>query len=477
MKNNWFEIDKTGLAKILQRKGIEFALFELIQNAWDENGVTQVFVKLVPDETPGYALLEVIDNAPKGFDNIQHAYTLFAESKKKADPEKRGRFNIGEKLVLALAKQARITTTKGTVTFNANGRRRSALAMSEGTMIQVVLKMTRAQIEASINACNKLMPPERITTTVNGVPLSPLPLVTKFSAALVTEAADQEGYLVRTTRKTAVQVYPATGTCPAAIYEMGIPVCEIDGKYVFNVLQKVPLTMDREEVLPSFRKQLAVVAINNMPKLLDSEDANTTWANDAITSPDASPEALEAVLTQKFGPKRVAYDPSDIEANNRAAAAGYTVVTGGQLNGAAWANAKNAKVILPAGQVTPSPKPYGPDGDPLTLVKEVTPGMRAVETYAKQFASVVLHAGIAVVFAAEVTWPYAATYGPGHLTFNVGRLGKAWFDLEHNRQEIDDLLIHEFGHHYSSNHLSEDYYSALTSIGSRLAQAIRAGKL
>ena len=122
---NWFEIDKAGLAKILQRKGIEFALFELIQNAWDENGVTQVIVKLVPHETPGYAILEVIDNAPKGFDNIEHAYTLFAESKKKADPEKRGRFNIGEKLVLALARDARITTTKGTVTFNENGRRRS----------------------------------------------------------------------------------------------------------------------------------------------------------------------------------------------------------------------------------------------------------------------------------------------------------------------------------------------------------------
>ena len=36
---NWFEIDKQGLAKILERKGKEFVVFELLQNCWDEPGV------------------------------------------------------------------------------------------------------------------------------------------------------------------------------------------------------------------------------------------------------------------------------------------------------------------------------------------------------------------------------------------------------------------------------------------------------
>ena len=43
---NWFEVDKQGLAKILERKGKEFALFELVQNCWDEPGVTKVSVAL-----------------------------------------------------------------------------------------------------------------------------------------------------------------------------------------------------------------------------------------------------------------------------------------------------------------------------------------------------------------------------------------------------------------------------------------------
>src|ERR1035437_3938210 len=33
----WFDVDKAGLAKLLARKGKEFVLFELVQNAWDED--------------------------------------------------------------------------------------------------------------------------------------------------------------------------------------------------------------------------------------------------------------------------------------------------------------------------------------------------------------------------------------------------------------------------------------------------------
>lgn len=39
--------------------------------------------------------LTVVDDAPLGFANLSHAYTIFAESKKKGDPGKRGRFNMG----------------------------------------------------------------------------------------------------------------------------------------------------------------------------------------------------------------------------------------------------------------------------------------------------------------------------------------------------------------------------------------------
>lgn len=114
---DWFTVDKDGLAKVLGRRGKAFAMLELIQNAWDAPGATQVEVTLKP-AARGRALLIVEDNSPNGFSDLAHAYTLFKESAKKADPTKRGRFDVGEKLVLAICDCARICTTRGTLMFD-----------------------------------------------------------------------------------------------------------------------------------------------------------------------------------------------------------------------------------------------------------------------------------------------------------------------------------------------------------------------
>src|SRR5512143_735568 len=480
--NNWFEIDKKGLAQILARKGKEFAIFELVQNAWDEQGVTEVNVALAP-ESHAYARLIVRDNAPNGFQNLTDAYTLFAPSKQKGNPEQRGRFNLGEKLVLALSKEAFVATTTGTVVFNENGRRRSPKQTIAGSEIQAVFRMTTDEIVQAVQACMRLIPPtipgkgdDLIKTSINGCPISAPILHAQFEASLITEISNVEGELIKATRKTTVQVYEADADHAAAIYEMGIPVCEIEGRYVFNVMQKVPLTMDREEVLPQFKKQLSVAALNALAHKMNTEDVHTGWATEAITSPDAKPEALELYMTKKFGDKRVAYDPSDSEANHGAAAAGYTVITGSQLSGAAWANVKAAGAVLPAGQVLPTPNPFSPNGQPM-LEAKMTDGIRAVRDYTKKFALVTCGINISVDFRVAMTGQFGACYGQRQLTFNVGRLGYKWFDLQSNRVAIDELIIHELGHEYCQSHLDKAFNDALCRIGAHYAKAVREGKI
>ena len=479
---NWFEIDKKGLAQILARKGKEFAIFELVQNAWDENGVSQVEINLSV-ESPAYARLTVRDDAPNGFQNLSDAYTLFAPSKKKGNPEQRGRFNLGEKLVLALSREARVATTTGTIHFNDGGRRHSSHQTIAGSEISAVFRMTQDEIKQAASACMRLIPPENpkrvgelIQTTINGCPISAPIVVQEFEASLITEVSNVEGELIKATRKTKVLVYEADADHAASIYEMGIPVCEIEGKYVFNVMQKVPLTMDREEVLPQFKKQLSVAALNAMAHKMDAEDVNTGWATEAITSPDAKPEALELYMTKKFGEKRVAYDPSDPESNHTAAAAGYTVITGSQLSGAAWANVKAAGAVLPAGQVLPTPNPFSPNGQPM-LEAKMTDGIRAVRDYTKKFALVTCGINISVDFRVAMTGQFGACYGQRMLTFNVGRLGYKWFDLQNNRLAIDELIIHELGHEYCQSHLDKAFNDALCRIGAHYAKAVREGKI
>jgi hypothetical protein len=68
----------------------------------------------------------------------------------------------------------------------------------------------------------------------------------------------------------------------------------------------------------------------------------------------------------------------------------------------------------------------------------------------------------------NTTNSFAACYGKGNLDFNVRALSKKWFDLKNNLAAVLDLIIHEFAHHYESNHLDEKYYDALSNLGGRM---------
>jgi len=114
----WFDVSKAGLGKQAEEHGKGRLVGELIQNALDESGVTQVAVTLALVPGRPLADLTVEDDAPEGFRDLTHAYTLFAESYKRTNPAQRGQYNFGEKLVLAACESASISTTKGTVVFD-----------------------------------------------------------------------------------------------------------------------------------------------------------------------------------------------------------------------------------------------------------------------------------------------------------------------------------------------------------------------
>lgn len=469
---DWFTVDKEGLSKVLGRRDKSFAVMELIQNAWDAEGVSLVDVIIKP-AGPGKTLLVVEDNSPEGFADLAHAYTLFKESPKKGDPLKRGRFDAGEKLVLAICDSARICTTKGTLIFDKNGRHQSPNGRDTGSRVTCVLKMTREEMEVASAWTQKLLLPPGIATRVNQVALETRQPLTTFAARLQTEKSNAAGFLRRVERNTEVRLFETQPGEAAMLYEMGIPIVETGDKWHYDVAQKIPLTLDREGVAPSFLRDLRLAVFNHMHEQVKAEEMNSPWIEQVVAEKDCRPAAIETYLNRRFSEKRVAYDPSDPEANKLAVSRGYVVVTGSMMSSGAWKNSKVAQAILPAGQVTPSPKPYSPDGPPLKLEKEVTAEMRKVEQRALAVAREVLKRGITVAFANDPGWPFRATYGPGRLTFNVGRLERRWFDLETNRVEIEKLLLHEFAHEFASDHLSHEYHEAICSIAAKWLDATR----
>ena len=123
--SRWFEADKAGLRQIaerlVERRGFGILGAELYQNVMDTSATTCT-ITLERTKSRGCYALTCEDNDPVGFADLSHAYTVFAPSLKKHDPTKAGRFNLGEKIVLAFCREARIETTRGTVVFNGKGR-------------------------------------------------------------------------------------------------------------------------------------------------------------------------------------------------------------------------------------------------------------------------------------------------------------------------------------------------------------------
>jgi len=472
-RNGWFEVDRKGLAAIAGRRSKLFILRELLQNAWDENSTAVAVEVHRPANGSGLSTVRVIDDSPNGFANLEHAYTLFAPSAKVADATKRGRFNFGEKLVLALCSEARIETTTGTVLFDrGEARRRSPKKRPTGSMFEGKLRLNETERDALIASARAMLVPDGKRTTVNGEEVFPRKALREFSHYLKTEVAGDDGALREQYRSATLRVFEVAPGEIAHLYEMGIPVVETGDRWHVDIGQKVPLNMERENVPPAYLRDVRVAVANATVDLITVDDANKPWARDALADYQCEPGTAKRLVELRFGDKAVIADPSDPEANSTAVAHGYTLVHGSQLNADEWQRVRDHAAMLPAGRVFPTAKPFSPDGSPLKTLKpeDWSEGMRRFARLAQDAAQATIDKNVSVVMANDRGWPHAGAFGPnGVLYVNAAKLGRAWFDGVATEAQLE-LLIHEFGHHVESNHLSDNYHEALTRIGAKLAR-------
>lgn len=461
-----FEVDRTGLRMLLERKGKEFALYELVQNSWDQN-VKEVKVTFTKPPGGRLATLKVEDDDPDGFADPRHAYTLFASSPKKSNPRQRGRFNIGEKLVIAICEESRIVTTKGGVEFVGNERRTLRQRLNRGSVFEGSIRLTRPEFEECCEAMRRLIPPVGVNTYFNGelVPHRE-PIAVIEHIPLRTEIADAEGYLRPTTRHTEIRIYELLQGETGTLYEMGIPVVETGDDYHVDVQQKVPLNSDRDNVPPSYLLTIRTAVLNETHSKIDQEAANHVWVRQAMEDPDVSEGAVCTVIRKRFGEKVVSFDPSDLEANNRAVANGFTVVHGRSLSKAEWENVRRTGAVPSAGSLFRT----NPGEAKPVIALEPAPNEQRIVNAMNRLAQVIIGRSISITLFSDMADPAEARYGGGSLLLNKVRLGREFFDELNER--VVDLLLHELGHECASNHLSDDYYQALSSSGARLAFAV-----
>lgn len=473
---DWFSVDKDGLAKLLERKGKAFVLYELLQNAWDTMA-QNITVSLNP--VPGRPQVEVVveDDNADGFTNLKHAFTLFAESEKKGDPSKRGRFNLGEKLVLALCEEAEIKSTKGSVRFDKNGRTETRSKTEKGSRFWGIVRMTRDELAETLKSLDLLIAPDNMTTTVNGQGMVVRPILHSLQVKLPTEYADSEGVLRRSSQSTMVSTHPIYDDEKPWLYEMGIPVVELDGgePWHVNVHQKIPLNFDRDNVTPAYLRTLRVHLLNATHNDLKEEHLEKEWVTMGSSNPDVSKDAMESVLDGRFGTSRASFDPNDREANKQLMNEGFTIVSGGSLSAHQWANAKDMVLLQPAGRIRPSGVKYSEDGPSEKVIHptDYSEGMTRMVAYLGAFSALLLGRRVGIEIVNEFGRPQTAWFmdAPSAplIKFNLARLGHAWFDgtITDSHHE---LLVHELAHAKVSDHLTREFADEVGRLGCKLAR-------
>lgn len=460
MKKQWFEVSREGLKELQAGKPKDFLARELVQNAWDEQTKNCSFNA---QWEKGMAIIEVEDDNPTGFKDLSDAFTLFKTTSKRNDPTKRGRFNIGEKQVLSLCEKAEIATTKGTVVFGKKGRRIVRAKRLTGSKITVWLKMTKSEFEEMVMVVKRYLVPEAINFSVNGEKMVYRKPYKSFQTTLLTEK-ETNGSFTRTQRKTVVNVHKANGK--SILYELGLPVTEIDCQFDIDVQQKVPLSIDRDTVPVSYLKTLFAETLNTTYQEIDKENSSELWIRQGMGDKRVNVETVKEMVEKRYGDKVVVANPFDPISVDDAISHGYNVVHGSELSKEEWENIRKAEAIKSSSDL------FGHSFVDATPV-EPDENMKRVQQLAIRIAKQIIGVELTVRIMKSPKSTVAAQYGVdpkkpscGILIFNVSSLGKDFFNPPVNAKVID-LIVHELGHH-AGHHTEASYHDLITKMAGQL---------
>lgn len=451
---SWFEVDRKGLRKLYEDKDKTFILRELIQNAFDEN-IRNCEI-MISKLNPKTIKLKIMDDSPEGFRDISHAYTLFADTYKRLEPEKRGRFNIGEKLVFSLCDYVRLETTKGTIVFDGRGRHRVPYKTEKGSVITIFFKGTDKDFENLLEYANLILVPKRINLVVNGRKIKYQKPINSNLISLPTEY-EIDGIIRKTVRGTSMEIYEKGEK--AYLYEMGIPVCEIDCQFSVNIQQKVPLNMDRENVPYSYLEQIFAEVLNMTYNDIKPDNSSDIWVREACGNKRIEKDAIKSILVKRFGDKFCSSNPFDPISNDDALSNGYNLIRGREMNGKEWDNIRRDNLMQSSTEL------FGKD---IVSSPKIEPNenQKITGDYAKRIAEKILGINIKVSFVNCREAINLASYGNRILTFNVARCPKGFFDQPISIQTTN-IILHELGHEFGK-HTEASYHDALTKLGSVL---------
>jgi len=290
-----------------------------------------------------------------------------------------------------------------------------------------------------------------------------------------------------TERKTKVNLYERLPGEVAMIYEMGIPIVELgDDPWHVNVMQKVPLSRDRDNVNPSYLRKIRVGVLNAKFEELTKEDAGATWVREAAGSTKSTDEAVIHVKNIRFGEKAVSRDVSDIGSAKEAVSRGYSVIEGGSMSKEEWARVRAVKtedgssLIQTSAQVAPTDFKSTLSPSEVIPPEKWTDEMRGYAGMVERVAPRLINLPVSVQFIDNENAHIQGCFHKGFKRSGTARgfkreFGKMTVNLTYHHVESSsdnyELLLHELAHNTlcSNDHLDKVFYDTVTELGAKLA--------
>ena len=463
------EVHTKGFAQLQEGRSKWSFVRELISNALDE----EISLCLVDIQKSGRnpAVIKVEDNGG-GFRDLRDAYTLFAPTPKRSDPNVRGRFNLGEKELASIAKEMIIESTKGGVKFKDGKRTRINKKREVGTLVTVVVNWSFSDLSEIDKMIQLVIPPVDVSLEYTSYEDK-----SKGYVARTIKRPEQlgrmhetlpttlfaEGAIRPTKRKTAVELYALrSGQESGWLFELGIPVQEIECPYNVDVRQKVPMSPNRDTVSDNYLKAIYAVVLDVFAGDLTEETVSDSWVHQG--SELAGDEAIKEVHDTRY--EDAVLWSSDQEANERAIMDGKDIIHGRTLSGIERdrfrsAGLVSAKVGYGRGTKDCDRKPRD----------KWTEGMKSLEAYTHWISKKLTGNEVSVSYISDIDISASAMYGGRNITYNLFRLGKKSTVAPYCAR-ITGLILHELAHENGGTrmpHFSMDYIHKLQDLSGRLA--------
>lgn len=332
-----FAVDVRGMQELEGGRDPAALAAEAVVNVFDEYRLrcpearpSFCGVTLEKSDNPRGVRLAVEDDG-QGFDRIADVWTLFGTTAKRSDAGVSGRFNLGEKQLVAAAIEATVESNQTRVRFAKGRRTVSAFAGRRGVRIEAVMPWRVGDIDAVRDHLLAMRPPQGLRLIVSGQVVESKPPRCRVSVTLPTVALS-DGVMRPTTRRTTVDVVEP-GPAGPMLMELGSPVCPLDEIgfcWSIDVGQKVPVPPTRDSVRPAYLHRLIGLVLEqatlNGHNLIGQEQQGAGFLRDALDHVKDE-AALAETVKAVYGANAVRQS-SDGVANGEAAESGATVIPG-----------------------------------------------------------------------------------------------------------------------------------------------------